>query len=324
MSVFSNWISLRDAAPPAAALELAAHQVSGVRLELRGREAVIAAHAAESLPDGALVPSLTARNIENRAAVATAIGRVLDQIGRPSRVGLVVPDAVAKVSFVRFEQVPARVLDLEKLIRWQMRKAAPFPVEEAQVSYVNGPRITEGQEFIVSLARRETIVEYEEVVEAAGTRPGVVDLSTFNVINAVLAGSSVPAGDWLLVNVASHYASIAIMRGAQMIFFRSRSADADETLTDLVHQTAMYYEDRLQGTGFSRVLLAGAAFVSTVQAADVNWIRSGLEERLGLEVEPVDVRSTVALTDRISAGPQLLDTLSPLVGMLLRNRESAA
>src|SRR5205814_191266 len=129
----------------------------------------------------------------------------------------------------------------------------------------------------------------------------------------VLAGEEPPVGDWLLVNVASGYASIAILRGPQLIFFRNRTSDTDGTLADLVHQTAMYYEDRLSGGAFSRLLLSGAAG-DAPQASEVEEIRHSLEERLGLTVENVDPRSAAALTDRISAAPVLLDTLAPLVG----------
>jgi len=38
----------------------------------------------------------------------------------------------------------------------------------------------------------------------------------------------------------------------------------------------------------------------------------------------VDARTAVTLTDRIAASPSLLDTLAPLVGLLLRGREAAA
>ena len=62
----------------------------------------------EPLPPGALVPSLTAANTHDRTAVVGALGRVLELIGRPRRIGLVVPDVVAKVSLVRFEQVPPK------------------------------------------------------------------------------------------------------------------------------------------------------------------------------------------------------------------------
>jgi hypothetical protein len=41
-------------------------------------------------------------------------------------------------------------------------------------------------------------------------------------------------------------------------------------------------------------------------------------------VETVDIRAAAALTDRIAAGPALLDALAPLAGLLLRGGEKAA
>jgi hypothetical protein len=83
----------------------------------------------------------------------------------------------------------------------------------------------------------------------------------------------------------------------------------------------MYYEDRLQGAGLSRVILAGAADAG---ASDVDALRRGLEERLGTAVDGMDARAAAALADRIGAPPALLDALAPLVGLLLRSREAQA
>jgi len=327
MSTFSSQLSLADAQPPSAAVEMAAHRVSAVSLEVRAGKPAVSALASEALPEGALVPSLTASNARDRQAVTAALKRVLDEIGRPSRIGLVVPDVVSKVSLVRFAQVPARTQDLDQLIRWQVRKAAPFPIEEAQVSYVPGIHAEDGQDFLVSMARRDIVAEYEAICTSCGAHAGIVDLSTFNVINAAIAAGAVrgsAAEDWLLVNVAADYASIALLRGANLIFFRNRASDADGTLADLVHQTAMYYEDRLGGAGFTRVLLSGASSAGARQAAGVDEIRRSLEERLGKRVETVDPRGAVTLTDRIAASPLFLDTLAPLVGLLMRDRVSEA
>jgi hypothetical protein len=79
----------------------------------------------------------------------------------------------------------------------------------------------------------------------------------------------------------------------------------------------MYYEDRLQGAGFARVILAGAA------SGDADQARRSLEERLTTRVETIDPRGAVALTDRIAAAPALLDALAPLVGLLMRNGGAA-
>jgi type IV pilus assembly protein PilM len=313
--------SLRESAAPSVAVEIASGRVSAASLEWRGGQPVVATHASEPLPEGALVPSLTAVNAHDRPAVLGALSRLLEQMGRPRRIGLILPDVVAKVSIVRFEQVPPKAQDLDQLVRWQVRKSAPFAIEDAQVSHVPGIRAEDGQEFIVTLAKRDVIQEYENLCAESGAHAGLVDLVTLSVINAVLAGSGAPSADWLLVNIAPGYNSIALLRGPHLIFFRNRATEADGTLADLVHQTAMYYEDRLKGAGFSRVILAGAAAAGASAAGDIDQIRQSLEDRLKTPVDTLDPRTAAALTDRITAAPALLDALTPLVGLLLRDRD---
>jgi Tfp pilus assembly PilM family ATPase len=324
MITLPAWLSLDSPASPTAAIDISMNRVAAASVEARGGRLVVTAHAVELLHDGAVAPSLTSANLRDRTAVAAAVRRMLEAVGRPRRVALTVPDPVAKISLVRLEKVPERSHELEQVVRWQVRRTAPFPIEEAQVSFFAGSKGPEGQEFVVSLAKRQIVEEYESLCEAAGSHAGLVDISTFNVINAAMAVPTRQRADWLLVNVAPGSASIAILRGGDLILFRSRGADADGTLADLVHQTAMYYEDRLQGSGFGQVLLCGAAAAHGRQVTDVEQIRRSLEERLQTSVETLDVRSAVALSDRIMASQALLDTLAPLVGALVRGREVAA
>ena len=152
----------------------------------------------------------------------------------------------------------------------------------------------------------------------AGAAAGVVDLASLNLINAALAseGTTTP-GDWLVVHVAPDYATLAIVRDRDLIFFRTRQLETEADLADVVHQTAMYHEDRLGGAHFARVLLSGAS----VRGAELGErLRRGLEERMGARVEPLDFRTTTPLRDRIAAGPDLLDTLAPALGVILRER----
>jgi Tfp pilus assembly PilM family ATPase len=172
---------------------------------------------------------------------------------------------------------------------------------------------------VVALARRDVVTEYESVCAAVGAHAGLVDLATLSLLNLFAAAAPAPTGDWLVVHMRPDYTSLAIMRGEDMIFFRNRHEGDDESLPDLVHQTAMYYEDRLAGQGFTRVLLGGTGRV--VGAVDL--ARRSLEERLGVRVEPIDPTTAAGLTDRIVATPDLMDLLAPLVGMLLRTRQEA-
>ena len=315
MSLLTAWL---NSPPPDAAVEIAADRVSAATLTTRGGSATVQAYAVETLPAGAVVPSLASHNIIDRGVVTTAVRTVLGRLGtRASRVALVLPDAAAKVSLIHFDQVPARRDDLDQLVRWQMRKSAPFSIDDACVSYTPCARSADGSgELVVVLAKRSVIEEYERVCADAGAYAGLIDLTSLSVLNLILASSRAPAGDWLAIYMRPEDTSIAIVRGGHVIFFRSRPEGDHDTLTDLVHQTAMYYQDRLAGQGFSRVLLGGSG--RAPDALDVT--RHSLETRLGTRVEPIDPTSVAALSDRIGVTPDLLDVLAPLTGMLLRTR----
>ena len=308
------------ASPPAdAAIEIAEEAVAVAVLGAHGRDPVVERYAVEPLPPGALVPSLTAASIQNREAVTRALAAALDQLGaRPRRVALVVPDPIARVSLLRFDRIPPRRDDLDQLIRWQMKKAVPFPVDDACLTFSAG-RANGGGEFLVALARRETIREYESLAEGLGAHAGLVDLATLSVINLYLAGTP-PVGDWLLVHMRPAYTSIAVVRDADVIFFRTRGHDEQDALSDLVHQTTMYYQDRLEGQGFTRVLLGGNGRTPD----DIDQARRDLDGRFGVPVEPIDPTQRLTLTDRITVTPSARAGLAPLAGVLLRARQEAA
>jgi type IV pilus assembly protein PilM len=316
-SLSASWLA---SPPPAVAVEITASRVLAVALGGHGGSHTVAGYAAEPLAPGLAVPALNAPNIHDERGLASAIDGVLQTIGsRTRRIALVLPDSVAKVSLIRFEKVPAKQQDLDQLIRWQMRKAAPFRIEDAQLSWQEASSLPDGgREYLVTVARRDVIQAYERVCETAGVHAGLVDIASFNQVNAVVAASPA-SGDWLLVNIAADYASLAVVRDDYVIFFRNRSTGGVGDLPDLVHQTAMYHEDRLGGGGFKKVVLAGA---SVIGGEEADRFRRLIEERVGLIVEPIDFRPAVELRDRIAASSELLDMLAPAIGVLLRDRVS--
>jgi type IV pilus assembly protein PilM len=300
---------------PMVAVEIASTRVAAMRLGA-GRPAPIVAHASELLPPGAVVPALATPNIVEPASVAAAVGHALDAVGRARHVALVVPDSVAKVSLVRFEQAPPRGRDLEAMLRWQVRKSVPFRVEDAQVTWAEGqPLDGGGREFLVALARRDAIAQYEAAVSAAGAHAGVVDLASFNLVNLLARDDQ--QHDCLLVHLAPDFVTLIIVRSGRVIFYRHRGSESGESLADLVHQTAMYYEDRLSGGGFGRVILAGAT-QGPGGTAGAEEARSALEDRLRVRVDAAGFDQLAALGDRAPASPLLVDDLAPMVGILAR------
>ena len=269
--------------PPSVAIEISPSRVTAVAVTGSGADVTLGAWAVEPLADGCLVPSLTSANVVRPAEVGAALRAALERLGqRPKRVALAIPDAAAKVTLVRFKDVPSRAADLQELVKFQIRKAAPFRVEDSQVSFAAGDRSPEGQEYVVVQARRDIVAEYEQVCEAAGAIAGVIDLSTFGLAHCALRTTAGLTGDWLLIHGTADGATIAIYRGRHPVFFRRRGGDGDGHLGELVHQTAMYYQDRLGGSGFGRVLAGGTGASALTGAA---WL--GIQSRLGVRAELV-------------------------------------
>ena len=154
--------------PAPAAVEITARRINAVSLAA-GR--TVTAHVTAPLPEGLVTPSLNATNVHHHDALSAAIKNAVDGLSpRPRRIALVLPDTVAKVSLVRFEKTPPRAQDLDQLIKWQMRKAAPFRIEDAQIAWSeSGPIEGGGREYLVVLARRDIVESYERACEMAAS-----------------------------------------------------------------------------------------------------------------------------------------------------------
>ena len=100
-----------------------------------------------------------------------------------------------------------------------------------------------------------------------------------------------------------------------MVFFRHRGADGDGHLGELVHQTAMYYQDRLGGSGFARVVVGGApdGALDTVMWRDI-------QTRLGVTAELVGPGASVASIASAPWSPGTMEAAIPALGVALSLR----
>jgi Tfp pilus assembly PilM family ATPase len=306
--------------PPTVAIEIASRRLTVVEVTGTGSSRAVSAYASEPLVSEAVMPALVGPNIPNVGVVADALRRALDRAGlrSPRRAALIVPDSVARVSLVSFEHLPAKASDVDQLISWQLKKAMPFPIEEAQVSHFDVHVEPNSHTVAAVVARKDVLAQYEAVTSAVGIHAGLVDLASFNVMNAVLTPGAAASTDTLVVCLAAEATTLAILRGTDLMFYRHRATLDDEPLSALVHQTAMYHEDRLGGSKFSRVFLCGGAL-----AGGAAQFQLGIADRLGVSAEPVDIRIGAALRDRIAVTPEVLDALAAPVGVLLRERKAA-
>lgn len=316
---FASWFA---SPPPSVAVDIGAGRVTAVVVGTIDGAPAVTGQATERLPDGLVAPSLTTPNLTDKAAVSAAVQRVLKAVGvSRGRVALVVPDGAAKVSVVHFESVPAKPEDLAQLVRWQVRKTVPFGLEQAQVTWTRGVADPTGVDYVVTVARQDIVADYEQAVAAAGVQVGLVNLATFNVANLVLAadGAAPTAGDWLLVHVTPDASTMVIVRDGALLLFRHRPLDGEGSLADLGHQTAMYYEDRLNGQGLARVVIA-ARDLGPAAAADLQILGRTLEQGSGRPNVEIDPRAIVRVIEPAVDGERT--AVAAAIGVLLRERVS--
>ena len=317
MSAASRLPSWLTPSPVDLAIEISSRRVTVAQVA----GTAVAACGSEPLPPEAITPQFIGPNVELRQVVLDAARRALEHAGvKPAkRVALVVPDSIARVTLVSLEHVPEKAADLKAVLDFHVKKATPFPLDEARVGHTRIHADAAATTFAVVVTRLDVLSQYEAIPSALGMHAGIVELASFNMINAVLASPAPPGGDWLLVSIAAEATTLAIVRGSTLMFYRQRPTVDNEPLSALVHQTAMYHEDRMGGTAFSRVVLCGAAQGS----GGAERVRSEIAARLGLPAEGIDARATAAVRTQLSSAPDLLDALAAPVGLLLRERQVA-
>src|SRR5436190_9423582 len=106
MSPSTSWLS---PTPPTVAIEIASRRVTVAEIARAASGAQVSAYASESIGADAVAPALTGVNIADPKVVAAALRRAFEKAGiaPPRRAALIVPDAIARVSLVHFDQVPA-------------------------------------------------------------------------------------------------------------------------------------------------------------------------------------------------------------------------
>ena len=289
--MFQTWL---NNPPVDAVIEVAQDYVTAIAGAMKNGGLTVHSCVSERLPVDLINPSINEKSFRDRNAVSQIFERVCKGLPfKPKRVGLVVPDGIAKVSLLRFEQTPRRHSDLEKLIRWQMKRVVPFPIEEARLTYTPGRNIgIDGQEFLVVAAKHEIVDQYESLCAAIEAYAGLVNLATLSLLNFYLIPGQQTSGDWILVNTQVGSTSIAVVRDDKVIFYRNNVDNEVLTITNLVHQTVMYYQDHLSGQGFCKGLIRGTPKVAqSIQESLKALINCPVEL-----IEPEGVSSVLSIT----------------------------
>jgi hypothetical protein len=236
---------------------------------------------------------------------------------RPGRISVILPDNLAKISLLSLPERPASRKQMDELVKSKMRRAVPFRIDEAGLSYQVLPG--EGREVsvLVLMVRRALVERLESTLSAIGARTGLIDICTPNLINLCRPRIEKAAngGDVALLNCAGNYFSLVILRRERLIFFRCKTyamerrsvGEPNGVLAREIASSFSYYREKLDGAGVK------SAFVRTT-STPFDEVERDLRS-LGLEgVEPIDFRGSLDLAEGVQVDGDAGQRLAPAIG----------
>lgn len=248
LRIFSSDSSLR----PALACEITPEGVIAAR-QAKAEQRVM---AFAPLAAGLVRPGLGAANFTNAGAVSSAVRKALEDVGaREKQLTLVIPDAAVRVLILDFDSLPSKPHEALPIVRFRLRKLAPFEVDDAAVSY-QVIRQKQGQmRVLVTVMPVEVRAEYEQVVREAGYEPGVLLPSMLAALGTIPSGEAA-----LVVNRNGASLTTAIANGDELLLHRTLELPASERaqredLAQAVSVASAYFEDTLHAA--PRVLYYG-------------------------------------------------------------------
>jgi len=129
-------IGLRPPYPPVA-LQLGRSEAVLVRLKRKRRgQPLLEAHQTRTIPERSMPASIFQPIPAASGELAAKLQELFEASGtRPGRVSLILPDNLAKISLLPLPERPASRKQLDELVRSRMRRAVPFKLEDARISY---------------------------------------------------------------------------------------------------------------------------------------------------------------------------------------------
>lgn len=308
---------------PQVALEMDSREMVLVRLKRKGRgKPTLEAHEVRPMPEPKEPLSMFRPGLAPASEISAVIRDMLARTGtKPGKISLVIPDNVAKISLMNLPERPPTRKNLEEILRFKLRRAVPFRMADAVISYQVFPAVGKTVNVLVALMHHLVVEQFEASARAAGARPGLVDLCTPNLLNLCRRELNEINGkghDAALLNCAGTYFSLVIVRDGRIVFFRSKSLHGAGTegspgpggngtgvlVRELNHSLA-YYQEKLSGAGIHTLMVRTTPGCEGIAPA---------LEGLGFgAIHPVDPAGHLEIATGLRMEPETAQRLAPAV-----------
>jgi hypothetical protein len=243
----------------------------------------LASSAVTQLPAGLVNPSFDSDNIEDPQELAEIILQTAEAAGlsNKKRWAVALPEGVARTVVVVLESKPDSRRELDEVISWKIERLIAAPPADLRISRQRMSRVAGQERYLVTVAREDVISQYESVFFALGWNTGLLLPRHLGEAQWLLWDDA--PGDKMLVSANRSGFTSVITRNGEPVMVRPYLCEP-ESITDELHRFALYYRDRMAGTG-DNVHLAGMLVLGGIN--------------------PIDAQQ--AVTDALESQPRLLE-----------------
>jgi len=233
--------------PPSMAFEISEAGLAAARIGARAELDFV------PLKAGTLTISPLHENVTDAEDFTQAVRKLSSAASRKHDVALILPDYCTRTSVLDFDSFPSDAKEQLALIRFRSKRAVPFDVESAALSYWAQPSLHKRIDVVVVMTPVEVVTRYEAPFRELGLHPGLVTTSALAALElAPENGLSVMAklsGRVLTVLVREK----SVLKLVRCLEMPSASL---EDIAGVLAPTLVYVEDNLGGRA-AQLLLCG-------------------------------------------------------------------
>ncbi len=264
------------------------------------------------IPPGVVDFSMLRPNLIEPEALAAFIQKLFDEAGvKGGRIGLTLPDVLARISVVELPGAPRSSAEAKELLRFRVKKSLPFDADEARLSYQAVPG---SPSFLTGIMHEEVPAQYERLFADLGFHVGVIETSSLSLLKLwepVVAESLSPEQDYFFLNLEETYFTVSLVRSrsrlvlvrtvghrsplldTEALDLRERpSYEAEDLLRELL-PTFIYYQEKLGGSSLARVYYRSLR-------PDLGELAGVLEEQFDVAAEPFDLSRAVKVGSHLT------------------------
>lgn len=238
-------------------IDISATSLQAVSLERSGKDVRVAAARSRSLAAGMVKPQLRELNLTQPDAMAASLRDLLNPLGGgEERVALSLPDAAGRRFIHELETSFKSRDEALEILRWQLKSSLPAAPRDVQLDYQLLSKNDQGRSrLLVSMVAKKVLEQYEDLLQAAGCKPVVVDFHSLNLLNFYQAQLDFN-DDLIMCIVAGPTLVFLFFQNGQMVLQRCREVgDQVERVFQEVNRSVSGSRDKLPSLGRARVVL---------------------------------------------------------------------